>query len=239
LSSPRAEFARIAGLPDSEIDLAEAALWIAAEEQPEVDVVACLRRLDALAAALAPGLSERGPLADQVARLNRFLFAEQGFRGNQRAYYDPRNSFLDQVIERRLGIPITLALVYMAVAGRVGLDCRGISFPGHFLVKCVDARDGELVVDPFAGAVLSRADCQRRLDAAAGRHLRLDPAVHLRAAAPREILARVLANLKQIYYAKDDLAGALACCDRILLLTPDALPELREREDLRARVRVH
>ena len=239
MSSPRAELARIAGLPDAEIDLAEAALWIAAEEQTAVDVAACLRRLDALAETLARNWPEHGSLADKVARLNRFLFAEQGFRGNQGAYYDPRNSFLDQVIERRIGIPITLAIVYMAVAARLRLDCRGISFPGHFLVKCVDARDGELVVDPFAGAVLSRAECQRRLDAAAGRHLRLDPTVHLRAATPREILARVLTNLKQIFHARDDLAGALACCDRILLFTPDALPELREQEVLRARVRVH
>jgi regulator of sirC expression with transglutaminase-like and TPR domain len=235
---PRAEFVRIAGLPDADIDLAEAALWIAAEEHAGVDVAASLRQLDALAQAAAPGWPERGALPEKVARLNRFLFAEQGFRGNERAYYDPRNNFLDQVIERRLGIPITLAIVYMAVAARRGLDCRGIPFPGHFLVKCVDA-EGELVLDPFAGAVLSRAECQRRLDAAAGRHVRLDPAVHLRAATPREILARVLANLKQIYHAKGDLSGALACCDRILLLTPDALAELREQEVLRARVRVH
>jgi regulator of sirC expression with transglutaminase-like and TPR domain len=239
VSSPRAELARIAGLPDAGIDLAEAALWIAAEEHAGVDVAASLRRLDALAEAAAPGWPERGALAEKVARLNRFLFTEQGFRGNQRAYYDPRNSFLDQVIERRLGIPITLSIVYMAVAGRRGLDCRGISFPGHFLVKCVDAREGEIVVDAFAGAVVSRAECQRRLDAAAGRPVRLDPGVHLRAATPREILARVLANLKQIYHAMNDLSGALACCDRILLLTPDALPELREQEVLRARVRVH
>jgi regulator of sirC expression with transglutaminase-like and TPR domain len=239
VSSPRAELARIAGLPDSDIDLAEAALWIAAEEHPGVDVARCLRRLDALAAALAPGWPERGALADRVGRLNRFLFAEHGFRGNERAYYDPRNSCLDQVIERRLGIPITLAIVYMAVASRRGIDCRGISFPGHFLVKCVAAREGEIVVDAFAGAVLSRAECQRRLDAAAGQHVPLDPAVHLRAASAREILVRVLTNLKQIYHARSDLVGALACCDRILLLTPDALPELREQEILRARVRVH
>jgi regulator of sirC expression with transglutaminase-like and TPR domain len=236
---PRDAFARIAGLPDPEIDLAEAALWIAAEEQPGVDVAGYLRRLDALAEAAAPEFPERGTLPEKVARLNRYLFAEQGFRGNQKAYYDPRNSFLDQVIERRLGIPITLAIVYIAVAGRLGLDCRGISFPGHFLVKCVDAREGELVVDAFAGGVLSRAECQRRLDAAAGRHLRLDPAVHLRAATPREILVRVLANLKQIFHASGDLPGALACCERILLLTPDSPLDQRERDALRARVRVH
>jgi regulator of sirC expression with transglutaminase-like and TPR domain len=239
VTSPRAELARIAGLPDAEIDLAEAALWIAAEEHAGVDVRACLRRLDALAEALARDWPARGGLADRVARLNRHLFAEHGFRGNQRDYYDPRNSFLDQVIERRLGIPITLAIVYMAVARRLGLDARGISFPGHFLVKCVDPREGELVVDAFAGSVVSLAECQRRLDAAAGRHLRLDPAVHLRAATPREILVRVLGNLKQIFHAKGDLAGALACCDRILLLTPDEPMAQRERDALRARVRVH
>lgn len=239
MTSPRDAFARIARLPDAEIDLAEAALWIAAEEHPGVDVAESLRRLDALAEALAPGWPQGGTLADRVARLNRYLFAEQGFRGNLRDYYDPRNSYLDQVIDRRLGIPITLAIVYMAVASRLGLDCRGISFPGHFLVKCVDADEGELVVDAFSGALVSRAECQRRLDAVAGRRLRLDPALHLRAASAREILVRVLANLKQIFHAKGDLAGALACCDRILLLTPDAPLEQRERDALRARVRVH
>ena len=226
MTSPRDAFARIARLPDAEIDLAEAALWIAAEEHPGVDVAESLRRLDALAEALAPGWPQGGTLADRVARLNRYLFAEQGFRGNQRDYYDPRNSYLDQVIDRRLGIPITLAIVYMAVASRLGLDCRGISFPGHFLVRCAD---GDEIVDAFYGRTLGRDECEARLANALGPGVELRPELHLRDATPREILVRMLANLQRIFASRGDAERLLACCDRILLLTPRDPMALRER----------
>ncbi len=250
MRSPRDEFARIAALKDSGIDLAEAALWIAAEEYPGLDVPAYLARLDDLAQAAAPTLPKGADLSFRVAHLNRFLFVECGFRGNRNAYYDPRNSYLNEVIERRLGIPITLSLVYMAVAERVGLDTSGLSFPGHFLLKCVGERQAgvdasadegerEVVVDAFAGGTLSFAECEGRLSAAAGRPVALDPALHLRAASRREVLVRVLTNLKQIFLSRDDHGAALSCCDRILLLTPGAPRELEERDALRARVRVH
>jgi regulator of sirC expression with transglutaminase-like and TPR domain len=223
----RERFAALVATPDSDPDLAEAALWIAAEEYPDLDVPAYLARLDEIAVLGAPHvLGARDP-REQVERLNRFLFEEQGFRGNQREYEDPRNSFLNEVLDRRLGIPITLALVYIEVARRIGLEAHGISFPGHFLAKVVGARD--IVVDAFFGRVLSLEECEERLrqqDPAAGR---FDPALHLRRARPREILVRMLANLKRIAAAQGDAMRILGCIDRMLLVVPSLPLELRDR----------
>jgi regulator of sirC expression with transglutaminase-like and TPR domain len=227
-ANPRERFAELAARHDAHIPLDEAALWIAAEEYPELDVSVCLAQLDRLAAEAAPALHGIEDDATVVARLNRFLFVEQGFRGNRDDYYDPRNSFLCDVLERRTGIPIALSLVYLSVARRLRLDVRGISFPGHFLVKYV-GRGGEIVIDPFERSVLDRDACQRRLDAALPVPEPLDPQRHLRAAGPREILARMLGNLKRIFAEREDLERTLACCDRILLLWPDLPDELRDR----------
>jgi len=224
---PRARFEEIATLPDDAIDLAEAALQVAAEEYPALDITACLARLDALAAQAEPALDAAADPVERVAELVRFL-AEQGFRGNTEDYYDPRNSFLNEVLERRVGIPITLSLVYLAVGRRLGLPLHGVSFPGHFLVRC-DVPDGLVVVDAFEHSLLDRDACQRRLDAALPVPAALEPAVHLRAASAREILARLLGNLKRIYADRGDLERTLGCCDRILLLAPDEPNELRDR----------
>ncbi|MGH0031210.1 MAG: SirB1 family protein, partial [Myxococcota bacterium] len=171
MTTPREAFAEIASLPDADIDLAEAALWIAAEEYPELDVAAELAKLDALAADAALRLAGHERLPDRVGALNRFLFSELAFRGNRDDYYDPRNSYLNEVLERRLGIPISLSLVYLAVAERAGVEAAGISFPGHFLLKCTG--EALVVVDAFQGTTLSREECQRRLDAVAGRPVAL------------------------------------------------------------------
>lgn len=223
---PRAQFAAIAAAPDREIDLPEAALWIAAEEYPALDVAAYLGRLEGLAEAAAARLRGARSEEERVEGLNRFLFEEQSFRGNRADYYDPRNSFLNDVLDRRAGIPITLSLVWLALARALGLDARGIGFPGHFLVKATGPP--EILVDPFEGRTLSLADCAARL-AAAGAGTAPDPRPHLRAASPREILARLLGNLKLIYAGRGDVERTLACCDRILLLQPDAPHELRDR----------
>ena len=225
--SARERFAEIAALPDAAIDVVEAALQVAAEEYPALDVEACLARFDALAAEAAPRLRASPERALQIAELVRF-FAERGFRGNAEDYYDPRNSFLNEVIERRRGIPITLSLVYLAVGRRLGLPLQGVSFPGHFLLRC-DVPDGLVVVDAFERVVLDREACQRRLDAALPVPALLDPGLHLRPAGPREILARLLGNLKRIWADRGDLERTLGCCDRILLLLPDEPGELRDR----------
>ena len=224
---PRERFAELARLPDAKIDLALAALWIAAEEYPSLDVRAYLARLDALAAAAAPRLGEAAPEAERAERLLRFLYQEQGFTGNEKSYDDPRNSYLNEVLDRRTGIPITLALVLLEVARRLELPLRGVSFPGHFLVKL----DGPAlrVLDPFRGRVLEVSECRARLHAALGPDARFDPERHLRAATPREILVRMLTNLKQLYLRARDFGRTLACCERILLLIPDSPTELRDR----------
>jgi regulator of sirC expression with transglutaminase-like and TPR domain len=231
VSDAQGELERIARAADARIDPVEGALWIAAEEYPGLDVAGYLRRLDELADAARARVTSAGPLRDRVAALCHFLREEQRFSGNARHYYDPRNSYLNEVIDRRRGIPITLSLVYMAVGHRLALDLRGVSFPGHFLVKCVG--DEELVVDAFAGTLLSREDCRERLAVALGRRAPLAPE-WLRAASPREILVRMLGNLKQIFLHGRDFERALRYCDRILLLTPHATGELRDRAGIRA-----
>lgn len=225
-ASPRERFRHC--VSGERIDLAEAALLIAAEEYPALDVPGYLSCLDDLARRGREALVGAQGAAERVDRLNRYLFVERGFAGDSEHYEDPRNSFINEVLDRRAGIPITLALVYMEVARRLDLDVRGICFPGHFLIKWLHA-GGEIVVDPFSGQVLSQEDCQARLAAVLGEGAVLDPEVHLRAAGSREILVRMLTNLKLLYVRARDFERALACCERILLLTPDTPAELRDR----------
>jgi regulator of sirC expression with transglutaminase-like and TPR domain len=213
------------------IDLARAALAIAREEYADLDEERYLRALDDLAAqvmrALPPGaLAER-----RVGRLTSVLFHELGFSGNEADYYDPRNSFLNEVIERRTGIPLTLSVLYMEVGRRCGLKIDGVLFPGHFLCK-VTLDEGELIVDPFhRGQILSLSELKRRLIAAMGDEARFDRRV-LRPARTREILSRMLQNLRSIYLNRRDLPRALSCVDRLLLFAPDDVRVLRDRARL-------
>jgi len=226
MSEARQQFAAAVSRPDDRIDLAEAALLIAREEYPELEVGAYLRRLDELAATARPSVNPDSPAAEQVAQLNRFMFVERGFAGNRDNYYDPRNSYLNEVLDRRTGIPISLSLVYAEVAQRLDLPVYGVSFPGHFLVKYVGT--SEIIVDPFFGMVITRQECWQRLHGIYGSKARLEPRM-LRPASHREILVRLLSNLKQIYVDTADFDRALACVDRILLLQPDDARELRDR----------
>ncbi len=234
LDSPaRSQFCRIAALPEARIDLAEAALWIAAEEYPGLDVALCLARLAELASAAGERMRGARTTRERIVRLNDFLYQEWGFAGNREDYYDARNSFLNDVLERRTGIPITLAIVYISIAERLGMQARGVGFPGHFLVR-IDEPE-EMLIDPFAGAVVTRAECATRLRAAAGAEVPLDPEL-LDPTPARQILARLLRNLKQIWLAHEDWPRALACAERILVLAPDAPLELRDRGLLFARL---
>lgn len=223
----REHFTRLIELPDAAIPLAEAALWIAAEGRPEVDVAAALAELDRLTDSAATRIADARSLPERVVRLNHCLFVDERFKGNREQYDDPRNSFLDVVLERRLGIPITLSVVYLEVARRVGLEAAGIGFPGHFLAK-VSAADGEIVVDPFYGSVLDEAECEQRLRQVAGPEARLEPAM-LESATRLAILRRILGNLKHLHVARSEFDVALRCCDRILLIAPDDPIEHRDR----------
>ncbi len=218
------------GRAEDEIDLAEAVLLIAAHADEHLDVPKYLSELDTLAASLAEQLPESSDDADRLRALNRFMFEQQGFGPSLQDYYDPRNSCLDQVLDRRVGIPITLSIVYMEIGRRIGLAIDGVPFPGHFLVRC---RMGEetIVLDPFAhGASLSFADLQQRLRAIQGDDITpTDLAYALRAATTKDILTRMLGNLKAIYVQRQDDYRMLTILEMIVALAPDAAAEVRDR----------
>jgi regulator of sirC expression with transglutaminase-like and TPR domain len=223
----RQRFAELAARPEEAIDVAEGALLIAAEAYPDLDVDSYLLRLERLAESARPLVEAVRNGDEAIARLNDFLFVHEGFTGNRESYYDRRNSFLNEVLERRTGIPITLSLVYTEVGRRLGFRVHGVGFPGHFLVRCAGNED-DIIVDPFFGSILSRAQCEERLRSAMGAAARLE-SHHLRAARPKEMLARMLNNLKFIELREKELAAALSCSERILLLEPDNAHELRDR----------
>ncbi|MBS2023039.1 MAG: transglutaminase family protein [Deltaproteobacteria bacterium] len=212
------------------IDLARAALAIAREEYPGLDESRWLRRLDELAVGARIGLPSDASDDRKVGRLGVWLFREQGFAGNSEQYEDPKNSFLNEVLEHKQGIPITLSLVYLEVGRRFGLTVDGIGFPGHFLCR-VQVDHGELYVDPFhRGQILGQSELAQRWRAAVGK-LPFDMA-SLRPARPREILVRMLQNLLHVYRKRGDLPRALSAVDRMLLLHPDHPRGLRDRADL-------
>ncbi|HKK05869.1 MAG TPA: tetratricopeptide repeat protein [Gammaproteobacteria bacterium] len=223
---------RIARRPDCEINLAEAALIVASQAYPEIDIEHYLRRLDELADGVRGHLPASPNTADRVFTLNRILFEEEGFYGVEDDYYDPRNSFLNEVLDRRCGIPITLSIVYLEIGRRIGLPLEGVSFPGHFLVK-LPVQGGDIVLDPFSGGVsLSEAELEQRREwiSSEGSVPSAAPlGALLRAARNRDILARMLRNLKGIYYQTGALEKALEVSNWILAITPDEAAELRDR----------
>lgn len=232
----RHRFAQLASRPDGELDLAEGALWISAEENPGLDVERWLGELDRLADELRPRLAALpdGPGRDitRLEALRTYLFDDCGFRGDRDDYYAPANSFLDQVLERRRGIPITLAVVMMEVGRRVDVPLLGVGFPGHFLVR--HAHHPNLLFDPFAeGRLVTVDDCREILARLCG-DLPFHPRL-LRPVTHRAILLRMLTNLRAVYTARGALRRTVAVLDRVLLLAPDDAVHLRERGLLRLR----
>jgi regulator of sirC expression with transglutaminase-like and TPR domain len=223
----RRQFADLVAGPDAVVDLAEASLLIAKGEYPGLDVGAYLEKLDTLAATLRSRLEDLRPPA-VVAALNHLLFDEEGFHGNSDDYYDPRNSFLNEVLDRRTGIPITLSTVYIEVGRRAGLHVEGVGLPGHFIVRLSTA-EGELLVDPFhGGVVLSEDDCQKRLDRIYEGRVKLEQGL-LAACDRKSILARMLRNLKNIYLKAEDFGRALNIVELLLQLHPVPDEEIRDR----------
>jgi regulator of sirC expression with transglutaminase-like and TPR domain len=229
-------FAELLARDEAEIDLARACLLIAADAYPGLDVDGYLGEIERLAARLRGRLPPGGGAEERVLALNQFLFDDLGYSGNAGNYYDPRNSFLNEVLERRTGIPITLSVLYLEIGRRIGLELEGVSFPGHFLVR-LRLRGAMLVLDPFSGGeALSEADLRERLqrvipESAAGGvpvdALPLDP--FLEPAGKRQILARLLRNLKGIYRDADKPQRLLEVLNRMLAVAPEAHGELRER----------
>ena len=221
--------------------LAEACLLIAEDAYQGLDVNRYLAEIERMAARLRGRVPPGADAEEKVIALNQFLFDDLGYSGNAEDYYDPRNSYLNEVIERRRGIPISLSILYMEVGRKIGLPLEGISFPGHFLVR-LGLRGSTLVLDPFSGgAPLSEEDLRkllRRVIAESGRaglrgagdvaaELPLDQ--FLEAAGHRQILARVLRNLKNIYREKDQPQQLLKVINRMITVAPEAHGELRDR----------
>jgi regulator of sirC expression with transglutaminase-like and TPR domain len=227
-SSARQYFYLEVQQPDEYIDLARAALYIAQEEYPTVDPEEYLNTLDHMAVELQDRLPvERYPLR-VIQTINQYLYGELGFSGNKENYYDPRNSFLNDVIERRLGIPISLAVLYLELARRVDFPMVGIGMPGHFLIR-PDIPNMEIFVDTFnEGEVLFLQDCQEKLSQVYQQPVKLQPE-YLPKVTTSQILARMLSNLKYIYLKQQELEKALAAVERILLVFPDTTLELRDR----------
>jgi regulator of sirC expression with transglutaminase-like and TPR domain len=221
-----------AALADHPADLANAALIIARLEYPQLDTCRSVQQLDELGARAAERLKDvdrSDPIA-RVLRLNRFFYGECGFAGNREWYSDVRNSLLNLVIERRLGIPITLALVYVEVARRAGVIVQGVAFPGHFLLR-VPVRSGgdDLILDPFnGGAPMTETDCRLLLSSHMGDDVRFETGL-LRPCSAAHVVGRLLNNLKRIYLQQRAYAYARRVTDLLLAVDPTLLAELRDR----------
>jgi regulator of sirC expression with transglutaminase-like and TPR domain len=216
--------------PDEDISLAEAALLIAGHGYPNLNVAAYLSRIEELAYMLRLRIDEEDSIAERISTLNQFLFGELGFAANSEDYYDPRNSFLNEVLERRTGIPITLSVIYMELGRKVGLPLQGVSFPGHFLVKCA-VPEGAVVLDPYSGGIsLGLPDLQKRLrEVQGGEVSRAIVAELLVSASNKDIIVRLLRNLKAIYLREHNLDKALPIMNWIIATIPEQTPELRDR----------
>jgi regulator of sirC expression with transglutaminase-like and TPR domain len=221
------QFMAIAESPDEEIDLARAAFLIAAAEYPELDIHRELNVLDSLAGGASHRMGATREAIHSVNILSEYLFDEVGFSGNSEDYYDPRNSYLNEVLSRRLGIPITLSLVCLEVGKRLGVPLVGVGMPGHFLLRHRDEED--LFIDPFhRGILLSAEECAERLREIHQDNIAWDASL-LEPVNNRDYVARMLRNLKAIYLQRQDLDRAIKMIDRLVAIVPQLPQERRDR----------
>ena len=223
---------------DQQFSQLEAAVAIAHAVEPDLDVQGALSAIDALAVKLKNRIAADTAPLQRLRYLNRYFFQELGFAGNVNDYYAPENSYLHHVLESRRGIPITLALLYIEIAQQIGLEARGVSFPGHFLIK-LKMPQGEVVIDPFNGRSLSRDDLEERIEPYRRRHGLVGDAevplgLFLQAATPRAVVARMLRNLKEIHRSAEEWPALLAVMQRLVILLPDDWDERRDRGLVRA-----
>jgi regulator of sirC expression with transglutaminase-like and TPR domain len=220
------EFRRLAA-GESPVSLARIALEIAVDAYPELDIEAYLARIGELTERIRPRCPRSASVRDILGQINWVLFVEEELRGNHEDYYDPRNSYLNDVLDRRLGIPISLSVLYWAVAEPLGLSVAGANLPAHFMLR-VEDRERTWFVDPFhSGAVLSREMCRRRLSEILQQPVDLDDAM----AAPcpvATVVTRMLRNLKAIYLREEDLPSALPVQRRLAALNPLDADEVRD-----------
>ena len=218
---------------DAHFPLLEAAVSLAQDEYPELDVQEVLGDVDQLLARLKRRLPGDAPELQRLRALNQFFFRDLGFGGNINDYYDPDNSYLNTVLRTRRGIPITLAVLWLELAVGVGLNARGVAFPGHFMVK-VNLPKGQVVIDPFNGQSLSREELTERLEPFRQRspiseEFEVPMGLYLQSAPPRDIIGRMLRNLQEIHKTQEDWPRLIAVQDRLIVLQPDAWTEYRDR----------
>lgn len=228
-------FALLIGAPTEgeSIPLTEAALCVAQDVYPRLDIVEIQAEIDRLGLSLKKRVEGQPSAVERLKALNAFFFKELGFSGNRNDYYDPDNSYLNRVLERRRGIPISLAILYMEWGQQIGLPLRGVSFPGHFLVK-LKGRAGDVFLDPYSGQSLSREQLEERLALffdARGMQVPTDLALipSVKEASARDVLVRMLRNLKSIYHERREFERLLAVQERLVVLLPDVPSERRDR----------
>jgi len=218
---------------DADFALLEAAICLAQDDEPQLDVQQVLAQVDALVVRLRQRLAADAPALHRLRTLNHFFYGELRLQGNLNHYDDPANSYLHRVLERRLGIPVSLAVLWLELAQAVGLSAVGVGFPGHFLVKVHLSRTQVVVLDPLTGASLSQHDLADMLAAWRSDSDSQPPeqvlAWYLQATPPRAILARMLRNLKAVHASGSDWPRLVRVLDRLLLVQPQAWPERRER----------
>ena len=218
---------------DEHFPLLEAAVSVAQDEYPDLDVEQVLGDVDQLLARIKRRLPSDASALQRLRALNQFFFRDLNFGGNVNDYYDPDNSYLNAVLKTRRGIPISLAVLWLELAGGVGLNARGIAFPGHFMVK-VNLPKGQVVIDPFTGQSLSREELAERLEPFRQRSGLVDDfevpiGLYLQSVPSRDIISRMLRNLKEIHKTQQDWPRLIAVQDRLIVLHPDSWPEYRDR----------
>ena len=218
---------------DEHFPLLEAAISVAQDEYPDLDVQQVLGDVDQLLARLKRRLPADAPALQRLRALNQFFFRDLNFGGNVNDYYDPDNSYLNAVLKTRRGIPISLAVLWLELAVGMGLNARGVAFPGHFMVK-VNLPKGQVVLDPFTGQSLSREDLAERLEPFRQRSGLVDEfevpiGLYLQSVPSRDIISRMLRNLKEIHKIQQDWQRLIAVQDRLIVLHPDAWSEYRDR----------
>jgi regulator of sirC expression with transglutaminase-like and TPR domain len=232
----RKTFEQLVTLPDSAIPLAEASLILACEEYPQLEISPYLDMLDSMAEMAAQKLMPADPPMETIRKINTVLFEDFEFRGATEDYYDPRNSFFNDVLDRRIGIPITLSTVYMEVARRLKFPIVGVGMPGHFIVKYSD-RSEEFFLDPFnRGEILTRDDCRNRIYERYGDSVEFSDRM-LGRVTHRQILWRMLNNLKEIYLKAHAFDKGLSIVDMMLMVDPEEIAQFRDRGLLRLQLR--
>ena len=224
----RQRFTEIISRRDVEIDLAEAALFIAKEEYLDLDIEGYLSKLDRMAAVVRERIRGEIDPYQIIVQINRYLFDEEGFFGNTYEYYEPMNSFLNDVLERKTGIPITLSVIYLEIGRRLNFPLVGVGLPGHFIIKHISSQR-EILIDPFTrGKILSEEECAEMLNEIYGKDVPFRREF-LASTPKKQMLARILTNLKGIYLHLQDYPRALSAVERILLINPRTPQEIRDR----------